>query len=158
MKPTRLLIMGILSASCATKDADQAETSAEVSGADPAYVLEALDAAALPRGECGMILWTLDDDRPSPIFRYVAGKSGEIKFNGATIALTRSETSGASGFGVFERQVFRGEDGIAVRVDMRFSLGFDGGSYLERAIVAVESPGGWRSVSPAAGIAGCRAS
>jgi hypothetical protein len=41
---------------------------------------------------------------------------------------------------------------------VRFSLGFDGGVYLERGLIVVEALDGWRTVAPSAGLAGCRSS
>jgi hypothetical protein len=47
---------------------------------------------------------------------------------------------------------------MEVSVDARFSVGFDGGVYLERGLITVEAADGWRTVIPSAGLAGCRAS
>lgn len=149
----------MLAAACASApDAVNAAPDSEAAGqaAGEALVLEPLAESALPPGECGMVLWTLDENRPTPIFRYVAGKQAEIALDGARVKLARTDQSGASGFGVFERQEFSAADGMKVAVEAKFSLGFDGGSYLERGLVTVETPGGWRTVAPAAGLAGCR--
>ena len=147
----------LLLAGCATKPAPApAAATAAPPSAEAAVALGPLANASLPAGECGMILWTLDESRPAPVFRYIAGKSAEIAIAGRPIELTRIEGSGATGFGVFERQTFSGPEGLTVKVESRFSLGFDGGSYLERGLVSVASPDGWKAVSPAAGIAGCR--
>ena len=145
-----------LLAGCAAKPAPAVSTAAAPPSAAAAVALGPLANASLPAGECGMILWTLDESRPAPVFRYIAGKNAEIAIAGRTISLARIEGSGATGFGVFERQTFSGPDGLTVKVESRFSLGFDGGSYLERGLVSVTSPDGWKAVSPAAGIAGCR--
>lgn len=149
----------VTAAGCSTateKPAPRVTPSAATGGPEAIVALGPLADASLKSGECGMILWTLDENRPAPVFRYVAGKGGEIVAGGRRVQLSRLETGGAAGFGVYERQTFTSADGLAVRVDSRFSLGFDGGSYLERGLVTVESPDGWRAVSPAAGIAGCR--
>lgn len=156
-----IMVAAAVSVAGCTSAADKPSprvTPAAAAGAGPEAVvtLGALADASLKSGECGMILWTLDENRPAPVFRYVAGKSGEIAVGGRRVQLARLDTAGAGGFGVFERQTFASPDGLTVRVDSRFSLGFDGGSYLERGLVTVESPDGWRAVSPAAGIAGCR--
>jgi hypothetical protein len=116
----------------------------------------ALPDAALPRGDCGMILWTLDVERPIPVFRAVAQKGAEIVVDGKLQKLQLTEADGESGFGVHETQLFTG-DGLTVSVRVRFGLGFDGGSYLERGLVSIEKSDGWKTVIPAAGIAGCRA-
>jgi hypothetical protein len=105
-----------------------------------------------------MVLWTLDEERPAPIFRYISGKEADIVIGGKATRLTRSDMSGATGFGVAERQTFVvDEGGLTLRVEAQFSLGFDGGSYLQRGVIAIESAGGWKTVVPSAGIAGCRA-
>lgn len=124
--------------------------------ADGALALGAIAEPGLPKGECGMVLWTLDEERPSPVFRYLAGKQGDMNIGGAPVTLTLVEASGASAFGVSERQIFTGAAGYRVSVTVRFGLGFDGGTYLERGLVSVETPDGWSAVAPAAGLAGCR--
>lgn len=116
----------------------------------------ALPDAALPKGGCGMILWTLDIERPIPVFRAVSEKGAEIVVDGKLQQLQLAEADGGSGFGVHEIQKFTG-DGLMVSVRVRFGLGFEGGAYLERGLVSVEKADGWKTVIPAAGIAGCRA-
>lgn len=111
--------------------------------------------AAIPAGECGMILWTLEAQQPAAVFRMVSGKGGEIVINGAKTALTLTQSGGASGFGVSEEQAFA-SGGVRISVKMRFGLGFEGGTYLERGLLTVEDASGWRTVIPAAGVAGCR--
>lgn len=152
----RLLSLCTLAvAACATsKETPQADL-AEALNRDT-LLLTALPDSALPKGKCGMILWTLESERPSPVLRYVAGEKAEIAINGAPAALTLEDVSGASGFGVFESQTFTNEAGLSAAVTFRFGLGFDGGSYLERGLISVEADNGWRIVAPAAGIAGCR--
>jgi hypothetical protein len=116
----------------------------------------ALPNAALPSGACGMILWTLDVERPIPVFRAVSEKGAEVNVDGAVRKLALTEFGGGSGFGVFESQTFAGE-GLKVTVRVSFGLGFEGGSYLDRGLISIEKPNGWKAVIPAAGIAGCRA-
>jgi hypothetical protein len=115
----------------------------------------ALPDAALPKGGCGMVLWTLDVERPIPVFRAVSQAGAEIVIDGRLRALQLEEAEGGSGFGVHEIQKFSGE-GLTVSVRVRFGLGFDGGAYLERGLVSIEKADGWKTVIPAAGIAGCR--
>ena len=93
-----------------------------------------------------------------PVFRYVSGKSAEIVVGQTAMSLQRIDSSGASAFGVFETPRFEGENGLSVAVDVRFTLGFDGGNYLERGLITVETAEGWRTVAPTAGLAGCRTS
>lgn len=146
-----------LSASCASDGASQ---GANVNKGSPASAGASETAgpladAALPKGSCGMILWTLDAERPIPVFRAVSQKGAEVNIDGAVRKLTLSEFSGGSGFGVYETQTFAGE-GLTVSVRVRFGLGFEGGAYLERGLLSIEKPDGWKAVIPAAGIAGCR--
>lgn len=153
-----LLTAAFVETSCAAERSAAGEApdlTAPDTEADPA-ALGALAQSAIPKGECGMVLWTLDENRPAPIFRYLSGKTADIVLDGAPFKLTRIKTAGAGGFGVFESQNFTGDNGISVSVETRFSLGFDGGSYLERGIVTVQTANGWRTVAPAAGLAGCR--
>lgn len=115
-----------------------------------------LAEAQIPDQACGMILWTLDAQRPSPVFRYVSGEKANIVIGQTPVELIRTEFNGTSGFGVFETQTFMSEDGMQVEVKSRFGVGFDGGSYLERGLIKVTGSDGWSIVAPAAGIAGCR--
>jgi hypothetical protein len=118
--------------------------------------LGALQEAAIPKGECGMILWTLESQRPTAIFRMTVGRGGDLVVNGKKVSLALSEIGGASAVGVFEDTSLAGE-GLVVSVKARFGLGFDGGAYLEQGLLTVEDADGWRTVVPAAGVAGCRA-
>ncbi|HBS33078.1 MAG TPA: hypothetical protein DEA40_15290 [Parvularcula sp.] len=122
----------------------------------PSATAGALPDAALPKGGCGMILWTLDIERPIPVFRAVSEKGAEIVVDGKLRQLALAEADGGAGFGVYEIQKFTG-DGLTVSVRVRFGLGFEGGSYLERGLLSIEKADGWKTVIPAAGIAGCRA-
>ena len=158
-----LLAALLLSASCASP---QKSTNVEAAGGAPAArvegpvgdaaVLSPLTDSAIPKGECGMVLWTLDDDRPAPVFRYVVGKEADVVIDGKPTRLVRGAFTGAGGFGVAEQQTFVDDAGLSVTVEARFSLGFDGGNYLERGVISIETAGGWKTVIPAAGIAGCR--
>ena len=135
-------------------DRQGSETAGTAEG--EGVVLRPLHDASLPKGECGMILWTLDEERPVPVFRYLSGKTAQIVVNATPLALTRVEANGAASFGVAENQIFQGENGLKATVAVRFSLGFDGGSYLERGLITLENADGWRTVVPSAGLAGCR--
>jgi hypothetical protein len=151
---TALFGMALAAASCATS----AEKSASAKTGDAAdgVTIGALEEAALPKGSCGMILWTLEAQQPTPIFRMTAGKAAEIVLNGEKVSLALADVGGASAFGVFEETGMTGE-GVVANVRARFGLGFDGGVYVERGLLTVETADGWRSVVPAAGVAGCRA-
>jgi hypothetical protein len=103
-----------------------------------------------------MVLWAIDAERPSPVFRYVAGKKADAVRDGARLELTRTRAEGAAGFGVSERQTFEDGAGLSLAVDARFGLSFEGGSYLEKGVIVIETAQGWRTVIPVAGLAGCR--
>lgn len=150
--PVLLAIVG-----CASQNAERPSRSitAAPSG-EGDLLIGTLAQSALPAGSCGMILWTLEADQPTPIYRQIAGKGGEIVLNGKPMSLPVIEKAGASGYGVFEETRLAAEK-ISATVKVRFGLGFEGGVYLERGLLTFESETGWRSVIPAAGIAGCRA-
>ena len=132
------------------------EPAGPVTLAESDQTLGALQQANIPDKSCGMILWTLEAQRPSAIFRFIVGEAGEVVLGGRTVLLTRVEQSGASGFGVFENQRFQNDEGVEVEIASRFGLGFDGGAYIERGLIKVRDASGWSIVAPAAGIAGCR--
>ena len=141
------------------KNTKAAPVASEVSSVDVAnnYILTRLPESELPDGKCGMILWTLEENLPAPVFQYLSGDSGRISLNGKTIKLFRQTANGATAFGVSEQQSFLNEAGdLKVSVDTRIGLGFDGGAYLERGLIALENNDGWRTVTPVAGITGCR--
>jgi hypothetical protein len=150
------LIAGLAAFGCASSSADEAPSSvAAPSSGDDDLMVGALAESALPRGKCGMVLWTLEADRPTPIFRLAAGEPAEIMLGGKLTKFAMTQATGASGYGVSEEQRFVA-DGLNATVKVRFGLGFDGGAYLERGLLTIEAEDGWRSVIPAAGIAGCR--
>ncbi len=121
-----------------------------------AQTLGALTDTQLPDRSCGMILWTLDANRPTPVFRFVSGKEAEIVINNEVISFTRIGGRGDSGFGVYQFQEFESDTGLRLEVSSEFGAEFDGGSYLEQGLLKVHAPDGWSIVAPAAGIAGCR--
>jgi hypothetical protein len=142
---------------CASDQIEKSDVAPAVEAPTTGFAPEGLASSNLPQGECGMILWTLDDRAPVPIFRYVSGKSAEMVVNGRLVSLSRKEMSGASQFGVFEHQVFSSETGdMRTSIDAVFAMGFEGGVYLERGIISIASEDGWRTVVPSAGVAGCR--
>ncbi|MEO1251886.1 MAG: hypothetical protein AAFW81_06030 [Pseudomonadota bacterium] len=148
-----LVLFGCAATGPAAKDA-----SAPTLSDDGSFALTRVAESALPAGKCGMILWTLDERAPVPIFRYVAGETALVSINGAAVDLTLAETRGGGDYGVFEEQVFVGGAGYDARVVVNFGLGFEGGTYLERGVITVRSDTGWEIVAPTAGIAGCRKS
>jgi hypothetical protein len=125
--------------------------------AEGGVVLGKLQNANLPAGACGMLIWMMDGDAPSPVFRYVSGAAGQISVSGKTLELARIETEGASNFGVHERQKFTSGAGMTVDLKVEFGTPFEGGLWLQNGLVAIESGDGWRTVAPVAGVAGCRA-
>ena len=151
----------LLAAACAspTKEARRNAANAAASAeAQEGLVFGQLPEGALPQGACGMVLWTLEDQSPQPVFRFVAGKKGEAIVNGEQRIFALADMSGRSRYGVSERQDFVSDTGLSLSVSVRFGLGFDGGNYLERGLMAIEDASGWRTVAPVAGLAGCRSS
>lgn len=158
------------SIACATaqSDADPAPQS-QIAGDAPSLsrpepgapaggvVLGKLANPTLPAGACGMLIWMLDGDSPTPVFRYVSGAAAQISVSGRMIELARIETIGASNFGVYETQRFTSGAGLTLKIDVEFGTPFEGGAWLQNGLVAIESEDGWRSVAPVAGVAGCRA-
>ncbi len=118
--------------------------------------LSAIGKAQIPAGECGMLLWTLDEDRPQPIFQFISGGKADIMHYGSPEKITLVRASGPGGFGVRQNQEFHTADGSVMKVSVSFGRSFDGGSYLKQGLITVDSPAGTRSVIPAVGIAGCR--
>lgn len=160
MKPALTLLLLVAApgvAGCAMLGGGSEPAPAVVPAAQVEGVaLSALPDSALPKGACGMVLWTLDEERPAAVFRYIAGGAGEIVVGGRTVSLQRVEATGRSAYGVYEQQSFAAADGMRLDVAVHLTLGFDGGSYLERGLIKIETASGWRTVAPSAGLAGCR--
>lgn len=157
-----IVMLSALSLMCACASTRAPKAGAEAAPLDLASAgaasqgLRPIGDARIPSGECGMVLWTLEDARPAAVFRFLSGKEAQANIAGRPVRLTLTDFSGASGFGVFERQRFENADGIAVEVKARFGLEFKDGAYLEQGVIKVSDSAGWSMVSPAAGIAGCR--
>jgi len=156
----RMLIAGLAAAvaGCASNAPPEASGGAAGvggAGAPAATALGAIPQGALPKGECGLILWTLDQREPVPVLRHISGKGAEISLGGRILTLSLASAEGQSAFGVSETARFVGE-GVTAVVKVRFGLGFEGGTYLERGVVTIERADGWSLVAPAAGVAGCR--
>jgi Domain of unknown function (DUF4331) len=118
--------------------------------------LSAIGKAQISAGECGMLLWTLDEDRLQPIFQFISGGKADIMYYGSPEKMTLVRASGPGGFGVRQDQEFHTGDGSVMKVSVSFGQSFDGGGYLKQGLITIDSPAGMRSVIPAAGIAGCR--
>jgi len=163
MKRFILAAVAVLSVGCAAGPASRATKASQPSSAAPTttedgYVLTRITDPALPKGKCGMILWTLEQERPAPIFKFLADEGAALAINNEPLQAARTSALGAVAFGVSEQQDFVDENGaIKINVNVRFGLGFDGGAYLQSGLVSIETLDGWRFVTPAAGIAGCRA-
>lgn len=137
-----------------------AAAAASKEAAPPAgggVVLGKLANPTLPTGGCGMLIWMLEGDAPTPVFRYVSGAAAQISVAGKTLELARIETDGVSNFGVFEKQKFTSGAGATVEITIEFGAPFEGGAWLQNGLIAIDSEDGWRSVAPVAGVAGCRA-
>lgn len=167
---TMLLMTAGLAAACAgTPDAgpdDKAATTDASSEAkyqvkEDAPRITALSERNLEAGQCGMLLWTLDDGEPVMIFRNVSGKSAEMVIDGEKQKLDLVEETGERRFGVSARQQYTIEPDTPgetlVRVDATFGLPFDGGVYIEEGVISLRNFFGWERVTPVAGLAGCRA-
>lgn len=156
-----LLAVGATLAACASGNKPHTDVTAS-SNTPPAatheggVVLGALADAKLPDGKCGMLIWTLEGQSVAPVFRYVAGGAGTIVINGKAIELARIEAEGATGFGVAAQQKFTSGAGLTVDVTVAFDAPFDGGAWLRNGLISVETEDGWKTVAPAAGVAGCR--
>lgn len=148
---------GLAGAACSSNGGADPVRAAAAANTEDGVIVTALPDASLPKGSCGMILWTLDNERPAPVFRYVSSKTADAVINGAPVELRPVSASGVAAFGVSEAQAFVSDTGLRADVAFRFSLGFDGGSYIERGLVSITSEDGWKTVIPTAGIAGCRA-
>lgn len=152
--PLAAALAPLLAAGCAATGSNVAAPAAP---SGEGATLGALADSAIPKGECGMVLWAIDEDRPHPVFRYLVGKNrADVMRGGAGVSLTRTAGEGASSYGVFERQTFDSGAGLTLAVEARFSLPFDGGSYLEKGVIVAETGEGWRTLIPVAGLAGCR--
>ncbi|MCA8890119.1 MAG: hypothetical protein KDA46_14890 [Parvularculaceae bacterium] len=158
---TQLTALGFLAlgacASSPDRGVDVTQAAPETAqGGETDISLGELADSAIPRGECGMILWTLEADRPTAVFRYTSGKKAEVLVNGAPRELALVSARGGASYGVSEQQTFADDAGLTITIKVNFGMGFDGGNYLERTLITVENAAGWRTVIPSAGVAGCR--
>lgn len=152
-----LAAMSLAGACASTKTAGGEAPPLDLASANTALQgLRPIGEAKIPSSQCGMVLWTLEGARPAAVFQFVSGKEAQVNIAGRPVRLALTEFSGASGFGVFERQRFESADGVVVDVTARFGLEFKDGAYLEQGLIKVSDSAGWSMVSPAAGIAGCR--
>ncbi len=168
--PGRLAAVALALAALASACASNSKTAAPLnSSADGAtaftyddkdgFVLTRISEPVLENGRCGMLLWTLENDRPAAVFKFTDKRGGFLSVNGREYPLARIDVAGEQAFGVAERQRFTDEaQFFDVTVAVQIGLGFDHGAYLERGLITLVTPEGWRSVTPVAGIAGCRSS
>jgi len=139
------------------RNTDSSQVGVETASVEDGYILTRIAESSLPEGKCGMVLWTLEQERPEPIFRYVVGETGSLSINGEPVELKRLQAEGARAFGIAEAQSFTDATAqLQVTVVSQIGLGFDGGAYLERGLITIDNQQGWRTITPTAGITGCR--
>jgi hypothetical protein len=123
-----------------------------------------LDQAAIPPGQCGMILWTRSGASAVPIFRSVDDGQASMVIEGEPVTLTLTGRGGENRLGIpavqrFEGQVPAGQPGEGpVQVTVRAVWGqpFPAGAYVRDAALTVQGADGWSRIVPTAGIAGCK--
>ena len=129
-------------------------------------VTEAPDPAPLegydiPRGRCGMILWTKAGSRIAPIFRSLDVTEATMQVEGKPVGLVLDSQSGDLALGMRSEQVFKGFDGdgqpLSVEARLDWGDGFPGGLYVRGGTLTVNGADGWSRILPVAGIAGCKA-
>lgn len=166
----RILAALVLLAGCATTGGQDAEQQGQVGPGGPLLAdSEAPDpgvltSADIPKGRCGMILWTRSGASTVPIFRSVDDGQASMVIDGAPVTLTLTGRGGESRLGIPAVQRFAGtlpatnEDGGPVEVTVRavWGLPFPAGAYVQDAALTVQGADGWSRVVPTAGIAGCK--
>ncbi|WOI54378.1 hypothetical protein [Parvularcula sp. LCG005] len=152
-------------AACASSTPTSGSSPAASAGAAQVARTEAPDLGALPtygipRGRCGMILYTLSGSKSLPVFRSTDEGRGLVEINGALTELSLVGRGGETRMAVPSSQYFRGQqaDGTEVTVAAVTSWGtsFPSGSYVEAGTLTITAADGWSRVLPVAGIAGCR--
>lgn len=130
-------------------------STTEAAADDEAPSIDSLPEDGLPDGECGLLLWTVEDQKPVLIFREVVGETAGMMLDGAPATLSLRSASGDSRYGVSSTQEFTsGQISISVTID--FGRNFDGGAYVEHGRISVHGPNGWERAAPVAGLVGCR--
>ena len=128
----------------------------ESAGGEEGYLLSGIADSSIPTGKCALVLWTLDERAPTPVLKFIVGEEGEATINGSPMELKLVGSGGVTRYGVAENQIYVADGRLKVTVRFDFALGFEGGNYVENGLIAIEDKFGWRSVTPAAGLAGCR--
>lgn len=118
-------------------------------------------AYAMPRGRCGMILYTAASGRSVPVFRSLDDATGVMEIDGELVSLDLVASRGEMRAGQGARQTYharsRAAGEVVIDVDAVWGTPFPGGTYVERGLVTLTAGDGWRRVLPVAGIAGCKA-
>ncbi|MEO1657666.1 MAG: hypothetical protein AAFR65_08085 [Pseudomonadota bacterium] len=116
--------------------------------------------SAIPRGQCGMILWSQMGSQTVPIFRSVGITQASMTLENEPVNLVLAQQSGMLRLGMGDSQDFitGASNSGAVGAKLRFDWGqpFPGGSYVQRGTLTVSGADGWERVMPVAGIAGCK--
>ena len=85
------IMTGCLATTGPVKDSQEnVETAVAQLPAEEQLLLASIPEPFVPKGACGMVLWTAEGERPSPVFRYLSEKSAEINLNGRLVRLSRT--------------------------------------------------------------------
>ncbi|MCI5043569.1 MAG: hypothetical protein MRY72_02635 [Aquisalinus sp.] len=143
-----------------TRDNSEPRIQSRSVNATEAPDVQALPVTSLPPGQCGMLLWTLDEREPVLVFRAIEGQGAEMIIEGQSTQLNLTSQSGESRYGITSTQQYTAlaanADINSINVDAFFGLAFENGVYVENGLITLTNNQGWERLLPVAGLTGCR--
>ncbi len=154
-----IVVLGLVA--CASEPKPEAAPASARLGKTSAPDPTPLANYDIPSGRCGMILWTKDSGRVTPIFRSIDTVQASMIIEGDTVPLLLASQDGDLRYGMRAQQVFTPADpekhSTVVETKLEWGQAFPGGIYINRGSLKLTAPDGWQRILPVAGIAGCKA-
>jgi hypothetical protein len=161
MRLLAMLAIGLTGCATGGPDPQGPRVPVPMSAETEAPDLGALRTYGVPRGRCGMILYTLAGATPVPIFRSTDDGTAIMEIERQVTPLALVGRGGTTRMAIPSMQYFQGHlasgEAITVAAQTEWGQPFQGGSYVRSGTMTVTAANGWSRVVPVAGIAGCKA-
>ncbi len=107
-------------------------------------------------GECGLFVWSIDDDRRFILFSTSATQSGRWLNDGQEVSLNILEESGTVANGQYPNVVFESDDGQKLELGLKSPQVITDGTRFKAGALKSESEDGWLHIVPVAALSTCK--
>jgi len=118
--------------------------------------LKGLSARVLTAGECGLFVWTADENKQFVLFSQTQKARANWLSPSGEIALSVTSQSGSPRQGQYPQQTLTAKDGGALRLDLRSPQTIENGTRYQAGTLSRSDAEGWDRVTPVVGLSACQ--